>query len=461
MPLAGELVLAAVQPLDQALGGGLGVAGVDPLLLAGALLLAQPGGAGVPVVDLAGQPCADLALDLVDLGDAASAHLGEMGRDEMLDRVAQRLRFDALGEPGCVGQASDQGQLVRRRRPQVEIGGGAGVDRTGILGEAHELQPLRDGARLARARRAPVADGVLEIDQQMRCRARVGLVDQDRTLAQQGLEALEHEVDHGAEQGMAGRRQLGLGLAGDQGLLEGDPGVAVEHGVAAADQPVAPLERPGHAQDLEPAALALGDAAAEQGEGLAEEGADEVRLQAAGGGALHLLADRGHALGVHVLGRELALGHAALPPRSRWPSLWAFNCGLRRGGILRITKADIDFKERIVHTVSKGRAGGKPTPVPLTDALLAVLMAMGPLPEVGAIFQVTIHELRKDRQRARKAVGQTSLRFIDHRHDFAQGLEDRGLGDLITDALHHSDPKLKRRYSRVKLHKMGARMDGR
>lgn len=152
---------------------------------------------------------------------------------------------------------------------------------------------------------------------------------------------------------------------------------------------------------------------------------------------------------------------AALPPRSRWPSLWSFNCGLRRGGILRITKADIDFKERIVHTISKGRAGGKPTPVPLTDALLAVLTAMGPLPEVGAIFPVTIHELRKDRQRARKAAGLPSLRFIDHRHDFAQGLEDRGLGELITDALHHSDPKLKRRYSRVKLHKMRARMDGR
>lgn len=151
---------------------------------------------------------------------------------------------------------------------------------------------------------------------------------------------------------------------------------------------------------------------------------------------------------------------AALPPRSRWPSLWSFNSGLRRGGVLRITKADIDFEGRVVHTVSKGRAGGKPTPVPLTDALLAVLTAMGPLPEVGRIFPVTIHELRKDRQRARKLVGLRSLRFIDHRHDFAQGLEDRGLGDMITDALHHSDPKLRRRYSRVKLHRMRARMDG-
>lgn len=151
----------------------------------------------------------------------------------------------------------------------------------------------------------------------------------------------------------------------------------------------------------------------------------------------------------------------ALPPRSRWPSLWAFNSGLRRGGVLRITKADLDFPAGVGRTISKGRAGGKPTPFPLTDALLAVLTAMGPLPEVGSIFPVTIHELRKDRQRARRQVGLPSLRFIDHRHDFAQGLEDRGLGDLITDALHHSDPKLRRRYSHARLHDLRERMNRR
>lgn len=152
---------------------------------------------------------------------------------------------------------------------------------------------------------------------------------------------------------------------------------------------------------------------------------------------------------------------AALPPRSRWPSLMAFNTGLRRGGVLRITRADIDFAGMVIHTVSKGRAGGRPTPVPITEAVLAVLAAMGPLPEVGAIFPVTRNELRKDRVRARMEAGLPSLRFIDHRHDFAQGLEDRGLGDLISDALHHSDPKLRRRYSRARLHDIRSRLDGR
>ncbi|HTR15299.1 MAG TPA: hypothetical protein VMI72_19120 [Roseiarcus sp.] len=48
-------------------------------------------------------------------------------------------------------------------------------------------------------------------------------------------------------------------------------------------------------------ALALGDAAAEQGERLAEKGADEVGLYPPRLRALHLLADRGHGIRVHVL----------------------------------------------------------------------------------------------------------------------------------------------------------------
>ena len=45
--------LPLVQPLDQSLGGRFGVGGVDTLLLAGALLLAEPRRSGIPVVDLA------------------------------------------------------------------------------------------------------------------------------------------------------------------------------------------------------------------------------------------------------------------------------------------------------------------------------------------------------------------------------------------------------------------------
>ena len=43
LPLPPQILLSDMQTLDQALRRGFGVAGVDALLLAGALFLSQPG----------------------------------------------------------------------------------------------------------------------------------------------------------------------------------------------------------------------------------------------------------------------------------------------------------------------------------------------------------------------------------------------------------------------------------
>ena len=80
-----------VQPLDHALRGCLGIGGVDPLLLASALFLAQPGCAGVPIIDFARQPGPDLALDLVDLCDPARLDLGQMLGHQRAHRITKRL----------------------------------------------------------------------------------------------------------------------------------------------------------------------------------------------------------------------------------------------------------------------------------------------------------------------------------------------------------------------------------
>ncbi len=149
----------------------------------------------------------------------------------------------------------------------------------------------------------------------------------------------------------------------------------------------------------------------------------------------------------------------ALPPRSRWPSLLAAFTGLRRGAVLRLTTADIDWQRGTIRALSKGRAGGRWTPVPMSQAVLAVLQAMGPLPQVGALFPVTIQELRNDRERARIEAGLPDLRFHDLRHWFAQSLEDAGLGDVITDALHHSTPALRRRYAAARIEHTRAAVD--
>lgn len=97
--------------------------------------------------------------------------------------------------------------------------------------------------------------------------------------------------------------------------------------------------------------------------------------------------------------------------------------------------------------------------LPITEPVLAVLTMMGALPEVGRIFAITVTQLRKDRERARKLAGLPDFRQHDLRHTFAQALEDAGVGDAITAALHHSDPRLRHRYSRARLHRTGAAIE--
>ena len=100
---------------------------------------------------------------------------------------------------------------------------------------------------------------------------------------------------------MAGSDELGLRLADDQVLLEGDPGITVEHWIGSADQPIAFLQNGRHAENLEPALLPLGDASAEHRECLAEERADEMRLKATRLRPLHLFANFGDRAEVHAL----------------------------------------------------------------------------------------------------------------------------------------------------------------
>ena len=83
---------------------------------------------------------------------------------------------------------------------------------------------------------------MFQIDKKARFDALVGLVDQHAAWHEQWLEPFQHDIDDGFEQRMAGRDEFGLRLACNQGLLEGDPRIAVKHRIAAADQTVALLE---------------------------------------------------------------------------------------------------------------------------------------------------------------------------------------------------------------------------
>jgi integrase len=146
----------------------------------------------------------------------------------------------------------------------------------------------------------------------------------------------------------------------------------------------------------------------------------------------------------------------SIAPRSRPIVMMALATGLRRGALVRLTISDVS--DGVIRAVSKGRAGGKLTPVPITRRVRWVLRRNGPV-EVGRLFLVSKQLLRQDWHEARMAIGRPDLLFKDLRNTFAQSLEDAGAGDLITDALHHSDPRLRRRYSKVRIERLRERLD--
>lgn len=140
---------------------------------------------------------------------------------------------------------------------------------------------------------------------------------------------------------------------------------------------------------------------------------------------------------------------AAIAPRSRGLVRMAFATGLRRGALLRLTVADLDLERGVIRAISKGRAGGREVIVPITREVRAILRLIG-VPQVGRLFPVTDAQLRRD-LRAAAAVTGLPAGIHQARHTFAQDLEDAGLGDAITAALHHSTPRMRERYAKARV----------
>jgi len=111
---------------------------------------------------------------------------------------------------------------------------------------------------------------MLEEDEEARLVATVLLVDQHAAATKKVAVALQRQVDHRVEQRVArtDERRQGLAERGDEVLLEGDPLVAAEHGLASADQSVAAPHAPRYVSDLVPTGLALAHGATEPTERL-------------------------------------------------------------------------------------------------------------------------------------------------------------------------------------------------
>src|SRR5262249_5750702 len=92
--------------------------------------------------------------------------------------------------------------------------------------------------------------------------------------------AFKYQVSDRIQERMARahERRQGLAQPADQVLLEGDPLVGGQHGLAPADEPVTAPYRRRHMGDLVSARLALAARASQLAEGFEEKTGNEVRL---------------------------------------------------------------------------------------------------------------------------------------------------------------------------------------
>ena len=205
--------------------------------------------------------------------------------------------------------------------------------------DVDELEPLRDDPAVAGGVGATVDDGVLEVDQHSGRVARVGVVDKNGALAEQCVVALDNQADGAVEQWVAGRNVVceRSALDGDQALLEGDPFIAPKKRCAEADLTIAPPKLGGYMSDLEAARLAVTNRTTEQGERLEEERTDEVRLELARLGPLHVIPDPLDVGGCHYVADQRplmndCLGGRRRPWRRRPPSVGPWSTAVRRIG---------------------------------------------------------------------------------------------------------------------------------
>ena len=140
------------EPLLQVVGAAARLARVETGPgLAGLLLQPELLGAAVPVCALLGQPFLHRGPGLADPGQAPIAHLRDMLRHDVGNRLVPRLLLQVPRDPGALGARED---LPRRRfvigqGPVVEIGGVMQVMGLPLRVDLHVEHAPRDDPALA------------------------------------------------------------------------------------------------------------------------------------------------------------------------------------------------------------------------------------------------------------------------------------------------------------------------
>lgn len=258
--------------------------------------------ARIPVVDLLLEAGAHLALDLLDLGQAARLDLGHMRLRQLDSGEPHGRLFQLSRQPVLMEDVLHARDLLRSGRAQVEVRRDTGVDGLPRLVDRGELKLLRHHMRLARAGRQAILNAVLKKEDRRQVSPSIKVVDQDRALTHDLLILLAHDADHRFEQRMTRAHECRDRLLVDPALFETDALILLLDRRAGADLAI-PLADPDRdVSDLPTPLFPALHLAAQMLESFNEEALDMVRLQPLSLGALHLQAQL----------LDLGLGHGVV-----------------------------------------------------------------------------------------------------------------------------------------------------
>jgi len=142
------------------------------------------------------------------------------------------------------------------------------------------------------------------------------------------------------------------------------------------------------------------------------------------------------------------LSKAANPHWLRTILIFAIQTGMRRGELLRLTWADVDFRRKSV-SVKKSK-NGEPRVIPMSDVLFKALKSIKVVSLSGAVFPISESTLRDGFVEARTKANITDFRFHDLRHTFASRLVQNGV-DIFTVSklLGHKSIAMTMRYAHL------------
>jgi len=127
----------------------------------------------------------------------------------------------------------------------------------------------------------------------------------------------------------------------------------------------------------------------------------------------------------------------------------AMNTGMRRGEILSLDWADIDFEARTIRVQARNAKSGKQRHIPLNNEAIDVLRAWkSDSPGDEEVFAPS--DIKKGWGALLTTAAITEFRFHDLRHHFASRLVSSGVDlNVVRELLGHSDLKMTLRYAHL------------